>query len=119
MSVMNTGVGSPRVGEWYVRWDNGELFQVTGYHPERRASSIENFQGEMYEIGDESWSILPLATVRPPQGWTTDLQFSVKRRADSFAATVDEVEPTEEIEEVAARGRGEPEWASRPGEPSV
>lgn len=102
MNVMNTGDGSARVGEWYVRWDNGELFQVTGYHPERRANSIESFDGEMYELDEATWSALPLALVRPPDGWTTDLQIAARRTASS--------------EEIAEEVTEQPEWASPPEE---
>jgi hypothetical protein len=86
MNVMNTGVGSARVGEWYVRWDNGELFQVMGHHPERHASSIENFQGELYEIDDQTWSVLPLTLVEPPDDPTMDLQAEGVAQAESAEA---------------------------------
>lgn len=101
MNAMNTGVGWARVGEWYVRWDVGELFQVTGYHGERHASLIESFDGETYEIDDDTWSVLPLAAVQPPDGWMPE----------ASSAAREEIVPSDgAAAEPPAERAAEPEW---------
>ncbi len=67
---MNTGVGRARVGQWYTRWDKGEIFQVVGYDEESRTIEIQTFDGDLDEIDLEMWSALPLAFVEPPEDWT-------------------------------------------------
>ena len=95
MDVTKTGTSCARAGEWYVRWDNGELFQVTSHDAKTHANTIENFDGEIYEICDESWQALPLTPVQPPTAWTA------AREASNVAGT----ETSETINEGPAWNR--------------
>ena len=67
---MNTGVGRARIGQWYTRWDKGEIFQVVGYDGASRTVEVQTFDGDLDEIDEESWAGLPLALAEPPEDWT-------------------------------------------------
>ncbi|HYK99896.1 MAG TPA: DUF6763 family protein [Steroidobacteraceae bacterium] len=67
---MNNGVGSARVGQWYLRRDKGEIFQVTGYDEKAGTIEIQTFDGDLDEIDAESWRTLPLGLAEPPEDWT-------------------------------------------------
>lgn len=67
---MNTGVGRARIGQWYLRWDKGEIFQVTGYDDKSRTIEIQTFGGDLDEIDAETWTALPLGLAEPPEDWT-------------------------------------------------
>jgi len=67
---MNTGVGRARIGQWYTRWDKGEIFQVVGYDERSRSIEVQTFDGDLDEIDLETWAGLPLAIAEPPEDWT-------------------------------------------------
>lgn len=67
---MNSAVGDPRVGQWYARWDTGEVFQVIGSDPGSCTIDRRAFGGTLDSIDEAVWSVLPLAWVEPPEGWT-------------------------------------------------
>ena len=67
---MNTGVGRPRIGQWYTRWDKGEIFQVVGYDPNSRMIETQTFDGDVDEVDHETWIGLPLGFAEPPEDWT-------------------------------------------------
>jgi len=67
---MNAGVGEARIGQWYLRWDKGEAFQVTGYDDQSRTIEIQSFDGELDEIDEDAWTTLPLGLAEPPEDWT-------------------------------------------------
>ncbi len=67
---MNMAVGRARIGQWYARWDKGEIFQVIGYDEDSRTIEIQTFDGDLDEIDEETWSALPLAFAEQPEDWT-------------------------------------------------
>ena len=67
---MNSGVGRARIGQWYTRWDKGEIFQVTGYDQSSRTIEIQTFDGDLDEIDVETWQVMPLGFAEPPEDWT-------------------------------------------------
>lgn len=67
---MNTGVGRPRIGQWYAHCDKGEIFQVIGLDEDSRTIEIQGFGGDLDELEEESWAALPLALAAPPEDWT-------------------------------------------------
>jgi hypothetical protein len=67
---MNSDVGYARVGQWYVRRDKGEIFQVTGRDEKARTIEIQAFDGDLDEIDEETWRVLPLGLAEPPEDWT-------------------------------------------------
>lgn len=67
---MNSGVGRARIGQWYTRWDKGEIFQVVGYDASSRTIETQTFDGDVDEIDLETWAGLPLSFAEPPEDWT-------------------------------------------------
>ncbi len=67
---MNTGVGRARIGQWYLRWDKGEVFQVTGRDDRSRTLEIQTFDGDLDEVDEAAWATLPLSLAEPPEDWT-------------------------------------------------
>lgn len=69
----NSRVGRPEPGQWYVRTDNGGMFQVVGRDEESRAIEIQSYDGDLDEIDAEVWSTLPLERNEPPEDWTASM----------------------------------------------
>jgi hypothetical protein len=67
---MNTGVGRAQIGQWYVHWDKGEIFQVIGLDAHSRTIEIQTFDGDVDEIDEDTWLTLPLGLAEPPEDWT-------------------------------------------------
>ncbi|HXZ60059.1 MAG TPA: DUF6763 family protein [Steroidobacteraceae bacterium] len=113
---MNNGVGSARIGQWYLRWDKGEIFQVTGFDEEARTIEIQTFDGDLDEVDEESWRVLPLGLAEPPEDWTgpvddverDDLGYSeTEMRGADWAEPLTPYRPAREAwEETAAEEEG-------------
>ncbi|HVW67686.1 MAG TPA: DUF6763 family protein [Steroidobacteraceae bacterium] len=71
---MNSIQWPPRVGAWYLRWDKGEIFQVTGYDASSRKASIRTYNGEPGELDQFTWDRLSLGVADPPEDWTGPLE---------------------------------------------
>jgi len=65
---------SIRVGRWYLRWDQGVIFQVTGRNPASGAVKFRAFDGSEGEIPATQWDSLPLGIADPPEDWTGPLE---------------------------------------------
>ena len=70
---MNTGVGRAQLGQWYRHLDKGEIFRVVGLDRESRSIVIQNADGDLDEIDEESWITLPVGWAQPPERWTDAL----------------------------------------------
>ena len=113
---MNNGVGSARLGQWYLHRDKGEIFQVTGYDKEAGTIEIQTFDGDLDEIDEESWRMLPLGLAEPPEDWTgpmddverDDLGYSETEMSGAdWAEPLDPYPPAPEAwEETAAEDEG-------------
>jgi hypothetical protein len=68
---MSNRTGRARVGQWYQREDQDEIFLVTGYDDRSRTIEIQSFNGDLDEIDDATWRTLPLELAEPPEEWTT------------------------------------------------
>jgi len=68
--IMQTGVGEPRIGQWYRHFDKGQIFQVTGLDQPSRTIEIQGFDGDLDEIDQEVWAGLPLGLAEAPEDWT-------------------------------------------------
>jgi hypothetical protein len=45
----------PRVGAWYLRWDKGEVVQVTSYDEKSHKATIQTYTGNVGEIDQPGW----------------------------------------------------------------
>lgn len=105
---MNTGVGRARIGQWYTRWDKGEIFQVIGSDADSRTIEVQTFDGDLDEIDLEAWESLPLALAEPPEDWTgpvddverDDLGYTeTDMRGEDWAEPLQTLRPEEKAEE--------------------
>jgi hypothetical protein len=67
---MNSIPWPPRTGAWYLRWDKGEVFQVTGYDEKSCKAHVETYDGTVGEIDELTWDCLSLGLAEPPEDWT-------------------------------------------------
>jgi|SRR5579862_611094 len=67
---MNRRVHHARIGQWYLRRDIGEVFQVTGYDDGSRTIEIQTSDGDLAEIETKLWRRIPLELVEPPEQWS-------------------------------------------------
>jgi hypothetical protein len=74
---MNTGIGRAQLGQWYRHLDRGEIFRVVGLATESRSILIQNVDGDLDEIDEESWVTLPLGWAEPPETWTDALAVDI------------------------------------------
>jgi hypothetical protein len=71
---MSTNTPSIRIGRWYLRWDKGEIFQVTGRDALAGDVYIRTFDGGSDVIPLEQWEHLPLGVADPPEDWAGPLE---------------------------------------------
>lgn len=71
---MSASTPSINIGRWYLRWDKGEIFQVTGRDAAAGKILIRTFDGGSDEIAENQWEGLPLGAADPPQDWTGPLE---------------------------------------------
>lgn len=71
---MNTVEWPPRIGAWYLRWDRGEVFQVTGYDETTHKASIVGYDGVEAEMDEVTWDCLSLGLADPPEDWSGPLE---------------------------------------------
>lgn len=67
---MNETVGEACIGQWYRRADNGEEFVVTARDEEAGTIEVQSFDGDLDEIDESTWGILPLKLAPAPEDWT-------------------------------------------------
>lgn len=67
---MSNAVGRAQIGQWYLRSDKGELFQVIARDERTGAIEIQNFDGDIDEIDGAAWPALPVRFAEPPEDWT-------------------------------------------------
>jgi hypothetical protein len=57
-----------------LRWDKGEVFNVTGYDEKTRRATLEAYDGEITEIDQLTWERLSPGLADPPQDWAGPLE---------------------------------------------
>ncbi len=62
------------LGRWYLRWDKGEIFQVTGLDAPAGKICIRTFDGGSDVIPLKQWHTLSLSVADPPEDWTGPLE---------------------------------------------
>ena len=71
---MSTNTPSIQIGRWYLRWDKGEIFQVTGRDGASGTIQIRTFDGGSDGIPADQWDNLPLGIADPPEDWAGPLE---------------------------------------------
>lgn len=109
---MNMGVGPARIGQWYARWDKGEVFQVIDVDEDSQTIEIQTFDGDLDELDRDTWSALPLALAAPPEDWTGPVD-DVERDDLGYSETnMTGADWSEPLRQLRAEG-GEPGPAGR------
>jgi uncharacterized protein DUF6763 len=85
---MKIDVGGARIGQWYTHLDKGEAFLVTGYDEKSRTIETQAINGDLDEIDEESWSVLPLELAEPPEDWTESEDADTEDSEISIAAKI-------------------------------
>jgi hypothetical protein len=75
-----------QVGQWYTRLDTKQTFLVTGYDDKSRTIETQAINGDLDEMDDEIWNVLPLAFAEPPEEWTEAIDDGEVLDADSSDA---------------------------------
>jgi universal stress protein E len=68
-------------GRWYLRWDKGEVFQVTGQDAQTGQITICTYDGDVDQLSLDQWRELRPGLADPPCDWTGPVE------------TVDELDP--------------------------
>ena len=110
---MNTGVGRARIGQWYLRWDKGELFQVTGRDDRARTIETQTFDGDLDEVDEAVWTTLPLGLAEPPEDWTGPMD---DIETDDLGYSETDMQPSDWVEALEPVRTGEEEWEDARGE---
>ena len=58
------------IGRWYLRWDKGEIFQVTGQDADSGQITIRTYDGGIGQLSMDDWRNLRPALADPPSDWT-------------------------------------------------
>jgi len=58
------------VGRWYLRWDKGEIFQVTQQDADSGQITIRAYDGEVENLSLDDWRTLRPGLADPPSDWT-------------------------------------------------
>lgn len=97
---MNATVGRAQTGQWYLRWDTGELFQVTDWDDRAQIVAMETFDGALDEVCAADWEALPLTRAEPPEGWTASIgavQTDVRRLSQTPMTPLDWTQPLQPL----------------------
>ncbi len=61
------------VGQWYLRRDTRDVFQVVDWDEQMGAARIQMFDGSLDEIDADLWRALSPEAVAAPEDWTGPL----------------------------------------------
>ncbi len=70
------------IGRWYLRWDKGEIFQVTEQDPDSGQITIRTYDGSVDHLSLDEWRDLQPGLADPPSDWSGPVEI------------VDEIEPS-------------------------
>jgi len=76
------------VGQWYLREDTQERFQVLDYDERAGTVRIQMFDGSLDELDEDDWRALSPEPVEPPEDWTGPLDNVEIEEPDPFENSV-------------------------------
>lgn len=85
----------PVVGNWYVNRESDQLFQVVAVDDDAGTIEVQDFEGDLDEIGDDEWREMPLEGAVPPDDWSGPVD---DVEPDEFGYTDIELQASEESE---------------------
>jgi hypothetical protein len=91
VNVMNSGMIG--VGQWYLRPDTRDVFQVVDWDEEAGCARIQLFDGSLDEIDEDAWRALSPEAVAAPDDWTGPLDNPETEDFEQFGGQSDDQEP--------------------------
>jgi hypothetical protein len=89
----------PRVGRWYRRLDDEQLFKVVAIDEDDGLIEIKTVDGEIEELDSTEWVELDLETSEPPEDYV-----------DPDADEVEEEDEDSDEDDRPARGGARDDW---------
>lgn len=65
--------GTITVGQWYLRPDTRDIFQVVDWDDRLGSARIQMFDGSLDEFDEDTWRALSPEAVAAPEDWTGPL----------------------------------------------
>lgn len=65
--------GPAGIGQWYRRFDTGDMFLVTGMDERAGTIEVQTSDGDLDEFDADTWQALPLEPAPPPEDWTPEV----------------------------------------------
>ena len=78
------------VGQWYLRRDTRDVFQVVDWDDESGSARIQLFDGSLDEIDLDTWRALAPTAVAAPDDWTGPLDNMEMEDFEQFGMQSDE-----------------------------
>jgi len=78
------------VGQWYLRRDTRDVFQVVDWDDEVGAARIQMFDGSLDEIDADMWRALSPEAVAAPEDWTGPLDNLETEDLEQFGSQSDD-----------------------------
>jgi hypothetical protein len=94
----------PKVGRWYKRLDDEQLFKVVAIDEDDGLVEIRTTDGEIEELDATEWVVLDLEAADPPEDYV-DPDDDSDEEEDA-----EEAEAAEEDDRPARGGRGSRDW---------
>src|SRR5512143_1299554 len=71
------------IGRWYLRWDKGEIFQVTEQDPATGLISVRTYDGSVGHLSLDEWRDLQPGPADPPCDWTGPVEIEDELEPDA------------------------------------
>jgi hypothetical protein len=111
-----TTEADPIVGNWYEHLDKGQKFRVVALDEDERIVEIQDFNGDVDEIGLDDWYQLDVDPIEAPENWSGPVDITevddlgtqiTDTTSDDWAAPQQEIKPQEPG---ASEEEAEDEW---------
>lgn len=82
---------APEVGAWYMNMDSGEMFEVVAVDDEDGDIEMQYVDGELSELDRDSWELLPLDLIPPPEDWAAPFEIEANEVDESDQQWLDAI----------------------------
>lgn len=60
----------PRVGQWYLHRDKGEMFRVVALDSSTDGIETQRYDGDLEELDSDAWREMDIEATAAPEDWT-------------------------------------------------
>jgi hypothetical protein len=90
----------PVVGNWYQDAETASIFEVVAFDEDEGSVEVQHLDGEVEEYDLESWRLMRIGNVAPPEDWRKGFELSQEDAADpddtlmpgEFGSAIDQIE---------------------------